>query len=116
VNISAVNSSGAMDGSSVTVSTPQPVIGTSQALQISSGGASVSPAELKQIVEEMQGHLDSMNVSLEYSLYGAKDNKVAVKVVNKETGDVIREIPPKEMQALQAKIGELVAMIFESKA
>ena len=44
-----------------------------------------------------------MNVSLQYSFYGTGGEKVAVKVVNRETGDVIREIPSKEMQALQSQ-------------
>jgi flagellar protein FlaG len=73
-------------------------------------------AQLKQMVAEMQGHLDSMNVRLKYFLYGAHENKVAVKVLDSETGKVIREIPPKEMQALQTKMGELVGMLFDKKA
>jgi uncharacterized FlaG/YvyC family protein len=56
-----------------------------------------------------------MNVSLQYTLYGAHDKKIAVKVVDKGTGDVIREIPPKAMQALQSKMSELVGMIFNEK-
>jgi flagellar protein FlaG len=57
-----------------------------------------------------------MNISLRYSLYGEHDTKIAVKVVNKETGEVIREIPPKEIQSLQTKMGELVGRIFNEKA
>ncbi len=68
------------------------------------------------MVEQMQSHLDSMNVSLQYSFYGAHGEKVAVNVVNRETGEVIREIPAKEMQALQTKMSELVGMIFNDNA
>ena len=57
-----------------------------------------------------------MNVSLQYSFYGVNDEKVAVIVVDRETGEVIREIPTKEMQALQTKMGELVGMIFNDNA
>ncbi len=56
-----------------------------------------------------------MNVSLQYSVYGAKDDKIAVKVVDRDTGKVIREIPAKEIQALQDKMSELVGMIFDHK-
>jgi uncharacterized FlaG/YvyC family protein len=68
------------------------------------------------MVEQMQSHLDSMNISLQYSFYGINDEKVAVIVVDRETGEVIREIPTKEMQALQTKMGELVGMIFNDNA
>ena len=89
---------------------------SSQPLQVAGGNADASPAQVKQMVAEMQSQLDSKNISLQYSLYGEHENKIAVKVVDKETGDVIREIPPKEMQALQAKMGELVGKIFDGKA
>ena len=105
------------------VSAPAPAIIPRQTAESSrsgqmSGGndAPVSTAQVKQMVEQMQGQLDSMNVSLQYSFYGAGGEKVAVTVVNRETGEVIREIPTKEMQALQAKMSELVGMIFNDNA
>jgi flagellar protein FlaG len=112
---SVVSSLGAMAGSSVTASAPRPVSESSRAGQAPGGGASVCPAELQQVVEQMQGQLDSMNISLQYSVYGANDNKIAVKVVDRDTGKVIREIPAKEVQALQDKMSELVGMIFDHK-
>ena len=112
---SVVSTLGAMAGSSVTASAPRPVNESSRAGQTPGGGAPVSPAELKQVVEQMQGQLDSMNISLKYSVYGENDNKIAVKVVDRDTGKVIREIPAKEVQALQDKMSELVGMIYDHK-
>jgi flagellar protein FlaG len=83
-----------------------------QSSRKSGGNGDPSPEQVKEIVSDMQGQLDSMNVSLQYSLYGQNGRNVAIKVVDKATGDVIREIPPKEMQALQEKMSELVGMIF----
>jgi flagellar protein FlaG len=112
---SIVSIPGAMAGSSVTASAPRPVNESSQAGRAPGGDAQVSPAELKQVVEQIQGQLDSMNISLQYSVYGDNDSKIAVKVVDRDTGKVIREIPSKEMQALQTKMRELVGMIFDHK-
>lgn len=78
--------------------------------------STVTLAQLKQMVEQMQVQLDSMNVGLQYSFYGTRDEKVAVKVVNRETGEVIREVPSREMQALSVKMSELVGMIFNDNA
>ena len=123
MNIGSVDMSGAIPDASSTVTTPvqtmvssRPVqtTGASQSGQVT-GDVTVNPVHVKQMVAEMQGHLDSMNISLQYSFYGVHDEKVAVKVINKETGDVIREIPPKEMQALQIKMSELCGMIFNEK-
>ncbi len=142
MKISAVTVDTAMAGSSGAISAPHPASGSSQTEAALGGGGSVSRAEFKQtavisssrteeasgggapvgqeelkkIVEQMQSHLDSMNISLQYTLYGEHHNKIAVKVVDKGTGDLIREIPPKEIQALQAKMSELVGMIFNREA
>jgi len=60
----------------------------------------------------MQDQIDSMNVSLSFSTYGENGERIAVVVADKETGEVIREIPPKEIQNLHAKMSELVGFIF----
>ncbi|HTY25045.1 MAG TPA: flagellar protein FlaG [Desulfomonilaceae bacterium] len=112
---SVVSISSAMAGSPAPVSGPRLVGESSQAGQAPGGGVQLSPAELKQIVGQMQDQLDSMNISLQFSVYGHNDDKVAVKVVDRDTGKVIREIPPKEIQALQVKMSELVGMIFDRK-
>jgi flagellar protein FlaG len=112
---SVVSITSALAGSSAAASTPRPVSEPSQAAQAPGGDAPANPAELKQIVGQIQSQLDSMNISLQYSVYGDKDDKIAVKVVDRDTGKVIREIPSKEMQALQAKMRELVGMIFDYK-
>jgi flagellar protein FlaG len=118
MNISSVDMSGAMTGASVTAAaagTPGRTMESPQSAQTAGGNADASAAQVKQMVAEMQSHLDSMNVSLQYSLYGENADKIAVKVVDKGTGDVIREIPSKEMQSLQAKMSELCGMIFNGQ-
>lgn len=124
MNISSIDISGAKPDASVKVTAPVQTTGysfsaqrqeSSNSVQTTDSDAGVSPVQVKQMVAEMQGHLDSMNISLQYCFYGEHDQKIAIKVVNKETGDVIREIPPKEMQALQIKMSELCGMIFNKK-
>ena len=41
-----------------------------------------------------------------------KKKEISVIVTDKDTGKVIREIPPKEIQDLQTKLGELIGLIF----
>jgi flagellar protein FlaG len=121
MNINSVDS-GVMKNASATLAVPKqtpisaPSAQSSQPAQKAEGNADISPAQVKQIVVEMQKQIDGMNIGLEYSFYGDHQKKIAVKVVNKETGEVIREIPPKEMQSLQIKMGELVGRIFNETA
>lgn len=67
---------------------------------------------MKQMVQEMQRQINSMNISLEFSTYGENGNKIAVVVADKNSGEVIREIPSKEIQNLHAKMREITGIIF----
>jgi len=76
---------------------------------------SMSSDAAAKLVEEIQKKLDSMNVSLSFNTYG-KDRDIAVKVIEKESGEVIREIPPKELQQLADKLDEMIGLIFSKSA
>ena len=43
-------------------------------------------------------------------------NNMAVKVIERKTGEVIREIPPKELQDLAEKLDDMIGLIFSKKA
>lgn len=72
----------------------------------------VSNDQVRQMVAEMQSQIERMNVSLQYSTYGERGEKIAVIVADKETGEVIREIPARELQNLYAKMSEIAGIIF----
>ena len=76
--------------------------------------AAAEDAKVDQEVmtHSMQNQLDSMNVSLKYFTYGDSGERIAIAVVNTITGEVVREIPSKELRALYAKMNELVGMIL----
>jgi flagellar protein FlaG len=80
------------------------------------GDQTASDEQLSLMVKQMQEHIKQMNVRLEFSTYGNRGEKVAVVVADKETGEVIREIPPKELQNLYARMSELAGLIFNGQA
>ena len=112
MNLSAVDTSGAITGVSAVVMEPRMQIGSSQTHPASGGNGAANQQEIKQVVAKMQEQIDSMNISLQYTTYGDHGEKIAIAVVNKETGELIREIPPKELRNLYAKMNELAGMIF----
>jgi len=73
---------------------------------------SLSSEAVKQLLQDIETHLQSMNISLSFSTYGKNGENVAVVVREKDTGKIIREIPPKELQNLYTKLGELIGIIF----
>jgi uncharacterized FlaG/YvyC family protein len=72
----------------------------------------VSAAAADQLLQQIQGHMESMNIGLSFSRYGNKGEEISVVVTDKDTGKVIREIPPKDIQDLHTKLGELIGLIF----
>jgi len=69
----------------------------------------------QELTRHIQQYLDRMNVKISFSTYGESGQRVAVTVMERETGKVIREIPSEELQQLYSKMEELVGMIFNEK-
>jgi uncharacterized FlaG/YvyC family protein len=71
----------------------------------------ISAERARQAAAEMQSQIERMNVSLAFTTYGGGD-KFAVVIADKVTGEVIREIPSRELQELYTKMDELSGMLF----
>jgi len=65
----------------------------------------------RMISEGVKRYLEYQNWSV--NLYIHKPtNTVAAKIVDNETGDVIREIPPEELLNLRARFYEMIRQLF----
>ena len=99
------------------IPTPGSAAGTNPPLKDPSAQASQEPRPVsgeaaKQLLQQIQSHLEFMNVSLSFSTYGKKGEEISIIVTEKDTGKVIREIPPKEIQDMYTKLAELIGLIF----
>jgi len=70
----------------------------------------------QEITEKIQGYIDRMDISLKFSTYGKNNDKMSVTVVEKQSGEIVREIPPEEVQRLQTRMEEIIGLIFNGKA
>ncbi|HOM06873.1 MAG TPA: flagellar protein FlaG [Syntrophales bacterium] len=80
------------------------------------GAAAVAEEAVASVVEEMQARVNGLNLKVEYTTYGEKGERVAIVVSDRETGRVIREIPPKEIQQLYLRFQELQGILFDRRA
>jgi flagellar protein FlaG len=113
MNIVPVGLNGAKQAVSVVVAAPKRVV----TVQTSAGSETAASIEqVRRMVEEMQSQIQRMNVSLEFSRYGGHGEKIAVVVADKATGEVIREIPSRELQNLYNSINDLAGIIFNRQA
>jgi flagellar protein FlaG len=112
MNVNSVNTSSAAPASPPVVAD---VLSRSHSKQDQAEATKAANEDIKRMVDEMQSHIKRMNVSLTFSTYGDHGEKVAVIVSDDDTGEVIREIPSKEIQNLYGKMSELAGMIFNKR-
>jgi len=55
-----------------------------------------------------------VNTSLKYGVYDK--NKIAVTVVDKKSGEIIREIPPENLQKLSERMDKTIGKFFDQVA
>ncbi len=77
---------------------------------------SSQPPDAQQPVTAPKADLEVMttNTSLRFTVYD--ENKIAVRVVDKESGDTIREIPSEELRQLAAQMEKMAGNFFEEMA
>ncbi|MGF9699797.1 flagellar protein FlaG [Paenibacillus sp. MABNR03] len=66
--------------------------------------------ELKKAIEAIQGP----QKSLEFSVH-EETHSIMIKVTNRETGELIREVPPEKLLDVAAKMMELAGLIVDKK-
>ena len=76
--------------------------------------AEVSDQQLEEMVDDLNGFAQTVQRQLQFSV--DQDNgKVVVKVVDAQTKDVIREIPPEEIRNMQKQLGEMSEKLFHKE-
>jgi len=72
----------------------------------------ISPDKIEKMLQQFEKTANRMSTQLSFSL-DDKTGKTVIKVIDKETGDVIRQIPPEEALKLSAHMQEMVGILFD---
>lgn len=81
----------------------------------SSEKGEIKEKDLKNALDKLNKFLEDNRTHAEYQVHD-KLNDVMIKIVDDKTGDVIREIPPKKILDMVAKMCEMVGVLFDKKA
>ena len=81
--------------------------------EVTYGGKSA--ATLKRAADYMQGVADSFDRKIQYAVDENID-RILVKVLDRESGEVIREIPPKEFVYLLRQIVDFAGLLLNEVA
>lgn len=72
--------------------------------------AARSADEIQQDIEKMNDQLKSMNRSIRFTV-DDESHDIVVKVVDKNTGEVVMEIPPEEVLKLRERMSEMSGLL-----
>jgi flagellar protein FlaG len=69
----------------------------------------------ESLLNEVEHEIQMMrNVGIQFSVH-EPTGRTIIRVVDKETEDLIREIPPEEFLDLVAKLDEMIGILFDRK-
>lgn len=77
--------------------------------------AGPSQEQVKQAVQEVQKMVQSKASNLQFSIDQAS-GKTVVKLLDSQTGDVIRQIPSEEMLAISRSLDQMQGLLLKQKA
>lgn len=79
--------------------------------------AGLSREELEEAVKKVQGRLDAIGANLSVGLKENREvEKIIVQVRDKSSQEVVRQFPSEELITLQAKLDDLIGILFDKKA
>ena len=74
----------------------------------------IAQDDIMQAVKQANKVLEGTNRRFEYSVH-EQTNTIMIKVINSDTDEIIREIPPERILNLIAKLWELAGLIVDEK-
>ena len=74
-----------------------------------------SVEETRQLAEELNEYMDDLKTTLGFSIRENHMHEVIVEIKNRETGELIKQIPSEELLAIKGKIEEFTGLIFDQK-
>ncbi|MFW6303066.1 MAG: flagellar protein FlaG [Candidatus Sumerlaeota bacterium] len=75
--------------------------------------AAARPEDAVERIHEMVEKANQRVSAVDFEIAHDKGNELIVKVVNKESGDVIREIPPEAIRKMTEHLSELRGLLFK---
>jgi flagellar protein FlaG len=70
--------------------------------------------EIDAAVNKVNSALDAFSFSLRFKIHD-ESNRVMVQVIDKETDELIREIPPERLLRLAAQIQEMIGLLLDTR-
>ncbi len=100
------------DGSNVSTETFKPVDVKAKEEQ---GESKLSLEELEVVTEELNEYMDDLQTNLGFSIHKKLNHQVVVEIKNRDTDELIKQIPSEELLGIKEKMEELTGILFDDQ-
>ena len=102
-------------GSTIPATEPKKINATEKIKKLTSEGQepNFSADDAKQLAAEMNEIMDDFQTSLGFSIREDLDHQVIVEIKDRETNELIKQIPSEEMLAIKEKMQELTGLLLD---
>jgi len=73
----------------------------------------LSAKELKEVASEINEIMDELQTSLGFTIREELGNQVVVEIKNRDTHELIKQIPSEELLAIKEKMEELTGLLLD---
>lgn len=77
-------------------------------------GGSISPEKVKTVMDELNKKMKLTHTECEYTLH-EETNRISIKVIDQDSKEIIREIPPEKTLDMISKIWEIAGLLVDEK-
>ncbi len=77
------------------------------------GNQNLSPDQARELAEDMNDLMDDLQTSLGFSVHEKLDHQIVVEIKNRETNELIKQIPTEEFLAIKEKMEEFRGLILD---
>lgn len=88
---------------------------TANELSSSKEQVALSSEEVKNLVDDINIQFKQKNINLSFSVDEELGDQI-IKVLNKETDEVIRQIPSEDLLVLRKKLDHIAGILFDEQA
>ena len=73
-------------------------------------------AELKEITEDLNEYMSDLQTNLGFSIHKNLNHQIIVEIKNKDTNELIKQIPSEELVVIREKMAELTGLLLDTKS
>lgn len=70
--------------------------------------------EVEKTTRELNSYMDELKTSLGFSI-NEKTKELMVNIINRDTKEIIKQIPPKELMTIREKMAELAGILLNER-